>query len=86
MKNLRIKCDMCDWSYSPEKSTISEVKRWHNILCPKCLKSILITDKDIAFVKLANHLSIISRILHFVTFGFIKIRHNVYVDSAGLNT
>ena len=42
MENLKVKCDLCDWFRYTDK-----IKDWHNIYCPACLKSIIITDTDL---------------------------------------
>ena len=65
---------MCDWSYTPtsEKQTIAEIMKWRNVLCPKCSSSIIVTEKEFAVFRLANRLEIISKILHYLTFGMME--------------
>lgn len=52
--NTRVKCDKCDWE---KPIPWSEVKEWHNVMCPKCHNSIIINDDDMAAIILLQSVS-----------------------------
>jgi len=42
---INVKCDenCCGWT---KNVTITEILQWHNKLCPKCNKGIIVSDED----------------------------------------
>ena len=46
-KNMRVKCDTpgCGWSLEIEPHQITD---FHNVLCPKCQKCIIVNDEDLS--------------------------------------
>jgi hypothetical protein len=81
MKNLRLKCDVCSWVHILNKSTLSEVKKWHNVPCPQCGKSVIVNDFDLRYAKFITYLECASKILNFFTFGIMK-KFTYHIDTS----
>jgi len=45
MQNINVKCDKCGWNKEVSGDGFRE---WHNKVCPCCLDSVIIDDKDMA--------------------------------------
>ena len=70
VSDIKVKCDSypCDWSRE-----VVDIRDWHNIYCPKCLGSIIITDTDLRIYRRAVIWSMVSVFLNRVTFGWVKL-------------
>ena len=58
--NTTVKCDKCDWE---EPIQWSEVKNWHNVVCPKCNDCIIVNDDDLEAANMLQTLSDIQDII-----------------------
>ncbi len=43
LKGFELYCEKCDWKLSVP---VAEVSSWHNRLCPKCGKDVIVKDSD----------------------------------------
>ena len=43
LKDFKLYCEKCDWSTDVP---IKDVPQWHNKLCPKCGKDVIVKDAD----------------------------------------
>ena len=81
MENMRVKCDLCGWFEFMHNPSLKKVKAWYNVPCPRCGKSVIINDYDLSMYKAIRILSVVSRILHIVSFGLLKL-YKIKIDTA----
>jgi hypothetical protein len=44
MKNMHVKCDLCEWREPIDE--VRDFKNWHHVPCPKCGALEIISDHD----------------------------------------
>jgi uncharacterized paraquat-inducible protein A len=79
IRNTIVKCDKCDWALKIENP--EDVKKWHNVKCPKCHDSIIISDNDMAIL---NHFLAISKFQDLIDPKNEMKSIDVHINTAGL--
>ena len=67
MKALNVKCDICGWFEVIKGGYYKGLKRWYNVPCPKCGKTTIITDRDLALYRMAKAIDGLSKLYEKAT-------------------
>lgn len=82
MRNIRLNCDLCGWTFDVNRVDTEQIKTWHHVSCPACNKGEIISDYDIIMFRVMSFAEKLSKVIAFLTFGLAKTT-NVEISTAG---
>lgn len=77
-----IKCDRCSWT---KELPFKDIADWHNVKCPSCEDSVIISDEDMAVISGIKAMKKLGLIKLVGEKGFEKAKGlKVTIDTASL--